>query len=83
AARGPQVARVGSAEIIHLAGKRAVESFGPCRAGQLLVVSVPLRPEGPCEVFDPRRLRATGSLAIGPDGIVSARQLGGRRRWDQ
>lgn len=83
AARWPQLARVGRAEIIHLAGKRAVESFGPCRAGQLLVVSVPLRPEGPCEVFDPRRLRATGSLAIGPGGIVSARQLGGRRRWDQ
>ena len=82
AARGPDSARFGGVEFIHLAGKRAAAAFPTCRADQVVIVSVQMRPEGPCEVFDPRRLRETGSLAIGPGGVVSARDISGARRWD-
>jgi competence protein ComEC len=48
----------------------------------VVIVSVPLTLTGPCEVFDQKRLRATGSLAITDKTILSARDLSGRRIWN-
>lgn len=69
-------------EIVHVIGKRAAAGFDRCKAGQVIVASVPLTLAGPCEVFDPKRLRRTGSLAITGKGILTARDLSGRRIWN-
>lgn len=74
--------RVGEREIIHLIGKRAVAGFGTCRDGQIVITSVPSRIDGPCLQFDPKRLRRTGSLSIGADGIVTAAERAGQRIWN-
>ncbi len=83
-ANGKRIRRmtVGGIEIVHLIGKRAVAAFGPCVAGQIVVTSVPARIEGPCPVYDSRRLRRTGSLAINGDGAVTtAREISAGRLW--
>ncbi len=77
-----QVIRYGAGEVVHLIGKRAAAGFGECKAGQVVIVSVPVKIPGPCNVFDPVRLRATGSLAISDKGIVTARDRSGRRIWN-
>jgi competence protein ComEC len=77
-----RVMRIGAGrQIVHLIGKRAVAAFQGCAAGQLIVASVPLKRAGKCDVFDPERLRDTGSLAIGETGILTASALAGRRMW--
>ena len=75
------------AAVIHLSGKRALAGFGGCSAGQIVVTSVPA-PElanSGCDVFDPERLKQTGSIALrgGKDGwqMVTARDLAGDRPW--
>jgi competence protein ComEC len=77
-----RVIQTASREIVHITGKRAAAGFDDCKAGQVVIVSVPLELNGPCEVFDQKRLRATGSLAITDKDILSARDLSGRRIWN-
>ncbi len=80
-----QIVKAGTREIVHVIGKRAAAGFDSCKAGQVVIVSVPMASSaliGPCEVFDPARLRATGSLAISDKGITTARDLSGRRIWN-
>lgn len=67
--------------IVHVTGKRAAAAFADCRPGVLVVSNQPMSPEGGCEVFDPVRLRDTGSIAISPDGWRSARAATGARLW--
>lgn len=74
--------QAGQVEIVHVIGKRAAATVEGCTAGQVIVASVPMALDGPCEVFDPKRLRRTGSLAIGGKGIVTARDLSGWRPWN-
>lgn len=69
-------------EIVHVIGKRAAAGFDECKAGQVIIASVPLILYGPCQVFDPDRLRATGSLAISDKGMISARDRSGQRIWN-
>ncbi len=69
-------------QVVHLIGKRAVAGFEGCKAGQVIIASVPMQRDGPCEWFDPLRLRATGSLAISGKGITTAKDLSGRRIWN-
>ncbi|WP_339767287.1 ComEC/Rec2 family competence protein [uncultured Pseudosulfitobacter sp.] len=81
-----KLATVGQIELVHLIGKRALAGFGPCATGQVVVLSVtPDAPLGDCDVFDPKRLRTTGAIALvqGRDGIRlrTARQVAGDRMW--
>ncbi|GGH40343.1 competence protein ComEC [Cribrihabitans marinus] len=73
--------RAGSVEVIHVSGKRAAARMDSCSKGQLIVSSVPLKLTGGCEVFDPQRLRRTGSLSLGAKGLRQAADHGGRRLW--
>ncbi|MEH6673187.1 MAG: ComEC/Rec2 family competence protein [Sulfitobacter sp.] len=87
AARWRARLKLGGAEVIHLSGKRARTAFGDCQASQIVVLSVmadpPLR--GGCKIFDPERLRATGSVALkinkGQVTMQTARQKAGARLW--
>jgi len=77
-----QIFKTGVGEIVHVIGKRAAAGFDRCKAGQVIIASVPMTLTGPCEVFDPARLRATGSLAILDKGILTARAQSGSRIWN-
>ena len=87
AARWRARPKLGGAEFIHLSGKRARAAFGTCRADQIVVLSVmadpPLR--GGCKIFDPERLRGTGSVVLkinkGQVTMQTARQKAGARLW--
>lgn len=74
--------RVGEVEIVHVTGKRAAQGLSDCDRAQLIVSAVPLAVNGPCEVYDPKRLALTGALSIGPKGVESAAHLSGRRLWN-
>jgi competence protein ComEC len=81
-----KLATVGHVELVHLIGKRALAGFGPCTPRQVVVVSItPEGPLGDCDVYDPKRLRTTGAIALvqGRDGIRlrTARQVAGDRMW--
>ncbi|WP_164659174.1 ComEC/Rec2 family competence protein [Tropicibacter sp. Alg240-R139] len=73
---------VGKMEVIHLLGKRAVAGVDQCKANQIIVTSVPASISGGCHLFDPQRLRETGSLSISTEGIKTAAQITGRRLWN-
>jgi len=77
-----QVIKAGTYQIVHLIGKRAVAGFDGCKAGQVIIASVPMTRTGPCEIYDLERLRATGSLSISDKGIVTARDMSGQRIWN-
>ncbi len=77
-----QVIKTDTLQIVHLIGKRAVAGFDGCKAGQVIIASVPMTRAGPCKVYDLERLRTTGSLAITDKGIVTARDLSGQRIWN-
>ncbi|EIE52278.1 ComEC/Rec2 family protein [Citreicella sp. 357] len=70
--------------VTHLQGKRAAEAFKGCPIPEIVVSSVDL-PEMPgCDVYDPKRLRDTGAVAVwlGEDGarFVTA---SGARLWHE
>ena len=73
--------------VIHLSGKRALAGFQGCAKGDIVVTSVvaPDLAGSPCDVFDPDRLKQTGSIALnkGKEGwqMVTARDLAGDRPW--
>lgn len=71
-----------SGEIVHVTGKRAAAGFDHCSQGQIVVSAVELDFDGPCEIFDPKRLRKTGSLAIHDGKIITAASLSGQRLWN-
>lgn len=75
--------RVDGVEYLHAIGKGGVAELRGCGADQVIVASVPLRLDGPCRVYDPARLRQTGSLAVTRRGLVTARELSGTRRWHE
>ncbi|MCB1311649.1 MAG: ComEC/Rec2 family competence protein [Sedimentitalea sp.] len=77
-----RVYRLGAGEIVHVIGKRGAAEFTGCTEGQVVIASVPLKATGPCEVFDPRRLRQTGSLAIAKGRLITAREIAGQRLWN-
>jgi competence protein ComEC len=77
-----RVFETASGEVVHLNGKRAAAAFRDCKAGQLVISSVELKLNGPCEVYDPKRLRQTGSLALWDGQVVTARSVSGNRIWN-
>ncbi|MFT7595294.1 MAG: competence protein ComEC, partial [Paracoccaceae bacterium] len=74
--------QAGDTRIVHVQGKRAAAGYDNCASGLVVIASVPLALTGPCEVFDPKRLRHTGSLAISDKGIITARARSGQRLWN-
>lgn len=64
--------------------ERAIEA---CLTHSVVVTSAEVEVDGPCNLFDVTRLRATGAIAIraGANGpkIVSAREVQGSRLWTQ
>ncbi len=78
--------QLGKSVIRHATGKvAAAAALDACDEVAHLIVNVPVTaPEG-CRLYDIRRLRETGALAIrsGPEGlaITSARDLSGHRLW--
>jgi len=77
-----RVFQTGVGEIVHVIGKRAAAGFDSCKNGQVIIASVPMQLSGDCDVFDPARLRTTGSLAISDKGIITARDRSGARIWN-
>ncbi|SNS00335.1 ComEC/Rec2 family competence protein [Antarctobacter heliothermus] len=71
--------------ILHLQGKRAAARVDTCHPGQIVVSSVDIDLPGGCEVFDPARLRQSGSVAVwmdqGAPRIVTDRDASGTRLW--
>lgn len=87
--KGALLADLGPARLAHFTGKAAPEAArAACVAGALVVLAGDW-PGGPvaCELFDTKRLRQTGALAIhvgaGTLRIVSARDYAGQRLWNQ
>lgn len=76
-------------EVVHLSGKRALAQFEGCTSAQIVVTSVALDAPiaGGCDVYDPVRLRGTGSIAFfvkdGQLEMRTARQTAGARLWTQ
>ncbi|MFT4961369.1 MAG: competence protein ComEC [Paracoccaceae bacterium] len=77
-----RVIQVGSAEIVHLTGKRAAAGFHDCKPGQVVISAVELKLTGPCDLYDPKRLRQTGSLAVRDGKILTAKSVSGDRIWN-
>lgn len=74
---------LGSQELIHITGKRAAKMITGCDKGQIIVSSVDLPFDGPCQVLDPKRLRLTGAMAFDPKTRVWTQSQTGRRLWSQ
>ncbi len=72
-----------NAKIIHVTGKQAAQSLTTCSVKDLVISAVPFALDGPCEIYDSKRLLQTGSLALGPKGIVTAESLSGNRLWNR
>ena len=79
---------LGDAAILHATGKAASkQAVAACRDADVVIVNVVwASPEG-CEVFDAKRLKHTGALAIrsGTSGpvVTTARERAGTRLWSQ
>jgi competence protein ComEC len=76
--------RAGGLDVVHLSGKRGLESLDAlCTPGRIVVTSQnpPRRPR-PCELITPRDLRQTGALAIAASGERrSVAEASGHRPW--
>ncbi|CUJ94290.1 ComEC family competence protein [Ruegeria denitrificans] len=68
-------------ELIHITGKRAAQGFDECQGHQIVVSAVDLNLSGDCGLFDPNRLKETGSLAISNDRITTSQETIGQRLW--
>ena len=72
---------VDDVQVVHAVGKRAAKSLTRCDADQVVIASVSIPLEGPCAVFDPVRLRKTGSLAYVNGTWQAANDISGTRIW--
>lgn len=69
--------------VTHVIGKRATAAFNNCLEGQIVVFTNDTPLKGPCDVFDPKRLQQTGAIAVGRNGVTTAKSVVGRRIWAQ
>ncbi|MBY6161395.1 ComEC family competence protein [Mameliella alba] len=77
-------APLGAGEILHVQGKRAAQALTSCHKDQIVVSSVTLSLLGGCRIFDPPRLKDSGSVALWLDDgprVVTDRQVSGWRLW--
>ncbi|TMV08713.1 ComEC family competence protein [Ruegeria sediminis] len=68
-------------ELIHVTGKRAAQRLDGCHANLIVVSTVSLDLTGECDVFDPERLRLTGSLALDGGTVRTSVEMSGNRLW--
>lgn len=68
-------------EVLHVTGKRAARGISACNADQIVISAVALQLSGGCEVFDPKRLLATGSLSLSGGKITTSKEVMGDRLW--
>ncbi|WP_170381035.1 ComEC/Rec2 family competence protein [Ruegeria atlantica] len=68
-------------ELVHITGKRAAQGFDECRENQIVVSAVDLDLKGECGLFDPSRLKKTGSLALLDGRTTTSREMIGHRLW--
>lgn len=78
--------QVGAATVLHATGKgAAAKAMEACDAAALIVVNVEVTVPKGCPVYDLKRLRDEGALALMPLGnglkITSAKDVAGRRLW--
>ena len=77
------------ASILHILGKRGAGQFSGCDPGDIAVFNIArTAPVPDCEVYDPKRLRETGSVAIysqsgGQLIFRTARDATGLRLWSR
>ncbi len=65
-----------------IAGKRAAAQLDHCDADTVIVANLPIAPEGPCLVLDPKTLSQHGAVAITQKGaVLTARAQNGVRLW--
>ena len=80
-----EASAVAAYPLLHARGKASVVA-ADCAAGHILVVAGLLERELPCFVFDERRLRETGAVALYFVGdelkMKTARESTGRRLWN-
>lgn len=81
-------ADVGGARLVQVSGKTALADLQGCGGAEILVSNQIDAGARPCDVYDLRRLRQTGSLAIDPDGqggwvTTTARDVTGTRPWNR
>ncbi len=77
---------IGAHILRHATGKRAAEvALAECAQVDLLIVNVDVSGPPDCRLYDIKRLRETGSIAIWSDAhgldILTAREMSGRRLW--
>ena len=73
---------IGAIEVVHVIGKRAFQAYDECHVGQVVVTTVAKDLTGGCQLFDPVRLRQSGSLMLTGEGkLLSAQELVGQRLW--
>lgn len=77
-----QVTQLGDLKVLHVHGKRAAQEVTRCFPGEIVIASTSLNLQGGCDMYNPRRLRKTGSLAIKDGRLITARQLSGNRLWN-
>ena len=80
--------RVNGATILHATGKTAGgDVIAQCHKADLVVVNIIVDAVSGCDIYDVRRLRETGSLALYPEGgalrLETARAVQGARLWSQ
>ncbi|MCV6595340.1 MAG: ComEC family competence protein [Silicimonas sp.] len=76
---------LGSIRLVHGTGKAAAREALAFCGRALVVVNVSVNRPAGCDLYDPKRLRREGALALrpGPSGIeiTSAREVTGHRLW--
>ncbi|WP_368183665.1 ComEC/Rec2 family competence protein [Aestuariibius sp. HNIBRBA575] len=70
--------------VLQIRGQRQSTSLEGCGGADILIMNVENQTDRPCDVYDPIRLRSTGSLALYQDraNIITAQSLAGNRIWN-
>lgn len=83
--RGVVSADLGDLTVTHYQGKRGASVFEGCLPGEMIVTDQTIRASGPCQIFGPERLQASGAVAIwlrdGEILIDSVKKQRGQRLW--
>lgn len=77
---------LGDSSVLLVTGKTALATLDGCAGADILISNQMDVGQRPCDVYDLRRLRQTGALALdaGPDGpiVTTSRGLSGERLWN-
>ncbi len=78
-------AQVGTATVMQISGVTEMRALADCAGADILILNVEDERQRDCTVYDIRRLRQTGALAITPGAtgvtITTASELSGDRLW--